>query len=438
MVTPSKPAERSRYKTPSGLSIVSRNARAKEFDVFLVRLQREFALGDVRRERVVVVVDQVEEGLFERGAHLWVHHDLERAGGRIDGGCGERLHGPDLHERVLGIGFHKIDWPMRTPIAPDASKSFLFGPVGVDVRSPPMSLPPLLKRSARRFREIFALVLLLLALGGCGHRNREQLVVGMELAYPPFEMTDEHNQPSGIGVELAQALASALHKELVIENTQFTGLIPALKTGKIDLIISSMTATAERAESIDFSDPYMKTGICLLVGANTGIQSVEDLNKPGRRVVVKSGTTGFAYARDHLTQAELLPIGEKAACALEVSEGKADAFIYDQMSSLPIASAIRPDDPRAAHAVPEGKLGHRHPQRRRCAAQAGERFSWRLQSEAWPGGIGREIPQGRQGSVQGNGVPVFVLSGGHDDHGFHAPVFEQGGKLRPVSARLPA
>ena len=65
----------------------------------------------------------------------------------------------------------------------------------------------------------------------------------MELAYPPFEMTDEHNQPSGIGVELAQALANALHKELVIENTQFTGLIPALKTGKIDLIISSMTAT---------------------------------------------------------------------------------------------------------------------------------------------------------------------------------------------------
>ncbi len=154
----------------------------------------------------------------------------------------------------------------------------------------------------------------------------------MELAYPPFEMTDEHNQPSGIGVELAQALANALHRELVIENTQFTGLIPALKTGKIDLIISSMTATAERAESIDFSEPYMKTGICLLVGANTGIQTIDDLNKPGRRVVVKSGTTGFTYARDHLTQAELLPIGEKAACALEVSEGKADAFIYDQMS----------------------------------------------------------------------------------------------------------
>ena len=73
-----------------------------------------------------MVVDQVEERLFERGAHLWVHDDFEGAGGRIDGRCDGRLHGPDLHERVLGIGFHKIEWPMRTPIVPAASKSFLF------------------------------------------------------------------------------------------------------------------------------------------------------------------------------------------------------------------------------------------------------------------------------------------------------------------------
>ena len=154
----------------------------------------------------------------------------------------------------------------------------------------------------------------------------------MELSYPPFEMTDEHNQPSGIGVELAQALAKSLQKELVIQNTEFTGLIPALKTGKIDLIISSMTATEERAKSIDFSDPYMKTGICLLVGANSDVQGIDDLNKKGRHVVVKNGTTGFTYAREHLPRAMLLPIAEEAACVLEVIQGKADAFIYDQMS----------------------------------------------------------------------------------------------------------
>jgi polar amino acid transport system substrate-binding protein len=171
-----------------------------------------------------------------------------------------------------------------------------------------------------------------LFISPCAKAASDELVVGMELSYPPFEMTDENNQPAGIGVELAHALADALHKKLVIKNTEFTGLIPALKTGKIDLIISSMTANEERAKSIDFSDPYMHTGICLLVGAHSDVQKVEDLNKPGRKVVVKDGTTGFLYARDHLPQAQLLPISEESACVLEVIQGKADAFIYDQMS----------------------------------------------------------------------------------------------------------
>ena len=188
------------------------------------------------------------------------------------------------------------------------------------------------RAGCRKVLSLCILGLLISVLSGCGRRSDNQLVVGMELSYPPFEMTDEHNQPAGIGVELARALAASMHKELVIQNTEFTGLIPALKTDKIDLILSSMTATAERAKSIDFSDPYMKTGICMLVGADSDVKSVEDLNRPGRHVVVKNGTTGFTFARDHLTQADLLPIAEEAACVLEVVQGKADAFIYDQMS----------------------------------------------------------------------------------------------------------
>ncbi len=154
----------------------------------------------------------------------------------------------------------------------------------------------------------------------------------MELAYPPFEMTDEHNQPSGISVEMARAMAAFLHRELVVQNTTFVGLIPALKTGKIDLAISSMTVTEDRRKSIDFSDPYMHTGICALLGAKSDVRTVEDLNRPGRTVVVKEGTTGFTYAREYLPQAHLLQVSEESACKLEVIQGKADAFIYDQMS----------------------------------------------------------------------------------------------------------
>ena len=173
---------------------------------------------------------------------------------------------------------------------------------------------------------------LLAAVTGCGGKKANQLVVGVELASPPFDMTDEQNQPTGIDIELARALAKSLGKELVIRNTAFAGLIPALQTGKIDLILSSMTITAERARTIDFSDPYVHMGICLLVNAKSDVQKPDDLNRPQRKVVVKNGTTGFFYAQEHLPQAQLLQVSEAGACVLEVVQGKADAFIYDQFS----------------------------------------------------------------------------------------------------------
>src|SRR2546421_4818399 len=125
---------------------------------------------------------------------------------------------------------------------------------------------------------------------GCAPAPKEKLIVGMELAYPPFEMTDVQNRPTGVSADLAKALAKFLGKEIEIQNLPFDGLIPALKTGKINLIISSMTATPERAQSIDFSEPYVKTGLCLLVAKNPKIQSIQDLDRPGDTVAVKLGT----------------------------------------------------------------------------------------------------------------------------------------------------
>ncbi len=177
-----------------------------------------------------------------------------------------------------------------------------------------------------------ACMLIVLVLAGCSGKNPHQLIVGMELSSPPFDMTDEHNQPTGIDVELAHALGDALGREMVIRNTSFEGLIPALQTGKIDLILSSMTITAQRAESIDFSDAYLHVGICLLVNAGSDVRRADDLNRPGRKVVVKNNTTGYFYAQEHLPNAELLQITEPGACVLEVVQGKADAFIYDQFS----------------------------------------------------------------------------------------------------------
>ena len=159
------------------------------------------------------------------------------------------------------------------------------------------------------------------------------LVVGMELAYPPFEMTDTSGKPDGVSVQLAYELGKALGRPVKIKNMAFDGLIPALKTGKIDLIISSMTATAERARSIDFSDPYLTTGLCLLVRKSLPANDIEELDQPGRTIAVKKGTTGHSYAAAHLRNASVLVLDKEAAAVLEVVQGKADAFIYDQMST---------------------------------------------------------------------------------------------------------
>jgi polar amino acid transport system substrate-binding protein len=163
--------------------------------------------------------------------------------------------------------------------------------------------------------------------------EKDTLIVGMELAYPPFEMTDTSGRPSGVSVDLAHELGKALGRKVVIENTAFDGLIPALKTGKIDLIISSMTATTERAKSIDFSDPYLSTGLCLLVKRESPVNGIKDLDQPGRTVAVKKGTTGHTYAAGNIKKAQLLVLDKESAAVLEVVQGKADAFIYDQMST---------------------------------------------------------------------------------------------------------
>lgn len=161
----------------------------------------------------------------------------------------------------------------------------------------------------------------------------EPLVVGMELAYPPFEMTDTAGNPSGISVDIATELAKSLGRPVVIRNTAFDGLIPALKTGKVDLVISSMTATVERAKSIDFSEPYLTTGLCLLLKKDSAAKTIADLDKTGVKIAVKKGTTGHIYATSHMKNAQILVLDKESAAVLEVSQGKADAFIYDQMST---------------------------------------------------------------------------------------------------------
>ena len=181
-----------------------------------------------------------------------------------------------------------------------------------------------------------ALGLALLAawfVGGCGPKTpSNELVVGMDLSYPPFESIDPTGRPAGISVEIAQALGAKLGRPVRIENIPFTGLIPSLNTGKIDCIISSMTDTPERRTAVSFSDPYLTIGLALLAGKSSPVTSGEDLDQPGRTVVVRQGTTGEVWARSTIKNASILAVDKETSAILEVAQGRADAFVYDQMS----------------------------------------------------------------------------------------------------------
>ncbi len=160
----------------------------------------------------------------------------------------------------------------------------------------------------------------------------EPLVVAMELAYPPFETKDEAGEPSGISVELAMALGEYLGREVEISDTAWDGLIPSLQTGRADLIISSMTITQAREEEVNFSDPYANALLAVLTNTESNIADIEDLNQEGRRVAVKTGSTGFLYAQEHLPNAEIIALADESACVTEVAQGRADGFIYDQLT----------------------------------------------------------------------------------------------------------
>lgn len=176
------------------------------------------------------------------------------------------------------------------------------------------------------------LKLILLFLFSALYAEEEVLKVGMELTYPPFEMIDPEGAPAGYSVDMAHALGKFLNKKIIIENIPFIGLIPALHCGKIDLIISSMSVTEERKGSIDFSEPYLKTGLSMLLSIHSTIQDVQEANHPECHLVVKQSTTGKIYAEKNLPKAQLLVLEKESSCVLEVLQGKADGFIYDQFS----------------------------------------------------------------------------------------------------------
>ena len=163
-------------------------------------------------------------------------------------------------------------------------------------------------------------------------QSKDTLVVAMELAYPPFETRDDAGEPTGVSVDLMKAFGKYAGYNIQIENMSWDGLIPSLQSGATDIVISSMTITEERKNLVDFSDPYANALLAILANADSNITSISDLNQKDKTLAVKSGSTGHMYAEKNLTETNLLILPDESACVTEVAQGRADGFIYDQLT----------------------------------------------------------------------------------------------------------
>jgi polar amino acid transport system substrate-binding protein len=161
--------------------------------------------------------------------------------------------------------------------------------------------------------------------------KRGELRVGLEVGYMPFEMVDKSGAIIGFDIDLARLMARKLGVKLQVVNQGWDGIIPALLTGKFDVTLGGMTITEERARRVDFSDPYLTIGQTVLLGRKLAgtIRNHQQLNDPKYRVLSKLGTTGEIAARKHFPRAQIRTFEHQAEAAIEVRNGRADAFVYD-------------------------------------------------------------------------------------------------------------
>lgn len=201
------------------------------------------------------------------------------------------------------------------------------------------------KTLKKRIALTMAAILSMGMLAGCGGSDSNQVIMGTNAEFPPFEfVTDEGagvvGNFDGIDIAISKKIADKLGKELVVENMQFEGLIASVDSGKIDFAAAGMTATDERRQSVDFSDTYYVAEQVIVVAAdNTTINTAEDL-KNAASVGVVLGYTGDMVVTDDLQieDSKILRVSRGIDGVQEVKNGKLDAMVIDSATGIALAA----------------------------------------------------------------------------------------------------
>jgi polar amino acid transport system substrate-binding protein len=174
------------------------------------------------------------------------------------------------------------------------------------------------------------------------------LRVGVSATREPMNFVDKDGRVTGHDGELARIIAARMHRPIEFSNMKFMALIPALQSGKVDMIVTGMTATKERAKFVDFSKPYFDNAQVVLVRKSAEAQA--GAPQPGKlvsagdlkdkRIGVMLGSAHDTYAVKTYPQAQILQYSTLADLALAVKTGKVDAALYDE---VPLQDILRED-----------------------------------------------------------------------------------------------
>lgn len=181
-----------------------------------------------------------------------------------------------------------------------------------------------------RWFKVVLLALTVLMIGSVVHA--EELRVGVDTAFVPFEFKGKDGKYTGFDVDLWAAIAKRLDLKYKIIPMDFNGLIPGLTTGNLDVVLAAIFIKSSREKAIDFSHPYFRAGLKVMVRTeNEDIKGPQDLKD--KVVAVKTGTATVDYVKT-LGVKKMVQFPNIDQAYLEVVTGGADAAMHDTPNVL--------------------------------------------------------------------------------------------------------
>jgi polar amino acid transport system substrate-binding protein len=170
-----------------------------------------------------------------------------------------------------------------------------------------------------------------LLLVGCKKKEeaagKMHITIATDATWPPMEMVDENKEIVGFDIDLMKAAADAGGFTVEFKNTAWDGIFAGLAAGEYDAVMSSVTITDERKETMDFSVPYINAGQVLIVpNATTGVTTLADLK--GKSAAAQIGTTG-SFEIEKVGGVELKTYDEIGLAFEDMANGRVDAVVAD-------------------------------------------------------------------------------------------------------------